>query len=142
EPAKTAQRLGQRWGKPGWRRPGKRARRDHPMKTAFKHLHHLSQQAMTVGCYLYGDSLGEHHARRYDAIACQASSGGRRIGIRQVPREFGMEPRDPLEITLLGGDRDEYIDKSFWHDAEAHGVTFEESRVDGVWDETSEEMWK
>jgi hypothetical protein len=111
------------------------------MKTVLKHLRHLSQKAMTVGRYLHGDSPGEQHARRYD-IKMGQGNGSRRAGLRRGPREFGMEPRDPLEITLLGGDRDEYIDKSFWHDAEAGGVTFDESRVDGIWDEDAEEMWK
>lgn len=112
------------------------------MKTALKHLRHLSQKAMTLGRYLHGDSPGAHHARQYETPASRESSGGRQSGVRRGPREFGIEPRDPLEITLLGGDRDEYIDKSFWHDAEAAGVTFDESRVDGIWDESGAEMWK
>ena len=112
------------------------------MKITVKHLRRLGQHALTVGRYLHGDSLGEQQARRYDTSAGQGRSNSRGPGMRRGPREFGAEPRDPLEITLLSGDRDEYIDKSFWHDAEAGGVTFDESRVDGVWDEDASEMWK
>ena len=111
------------------------------MKTVVKHLCQLGQKTLTVGRYLHGNSPGEQRARRYD-ITAGGRGGGSRSGLRRGPREFGMEPRDPLEITLLGGDRDEYIDKSFWHDAEAGGVTFDESRVDGIWDENGAEMWK
>ena len=111
------------------------------MKTTIQHLRQLGQKVLTLGRYLHGDSLGEQHTRRYDTLAGQ-SRGSRGSGIRSELREFGTEPRDPLEISLLSGDRDEYIDKSFWHDAEAGGVTFDESRVDGVWDENASEMWK
>ncbi len=112
------------------------------MKTASRHLRQLYQQAMTVRGYLHGDSTIEPQARRSDCKAGRekhSNSAGRRRGLS----EFGAEPRDPLETSLLGGDRDEYIDKSFWHDAEAEGVTFDESRVDGRWDEEdSSEPWK
>lgn len=112
------------------------------MKTVVKHLRQFGQHALTVGRYLHGDSPREQQARRYDTRARQDINSSRGPGMRRGAREFGAEPCDPLEITLLGGDRDEYIDKSFWHDAEAGGVTFDESRVDGVWDENASEMWK
>src|SRR5260221_4562554 len=100
------------------------------MNAAVKHLRQLGNSAMTVGRYPHGDSQGEHRARRYDGAAGRSKGSG-----RHGPRDWGAEPRDPLETSILGGDRDEYIDKSFWHDAEARGVTFDESRVDGVWDD-------
>jgi hypothetical protein len=112
------------------------------MNTIVKHLRQLGQKAITVGRYLHGDSLGEQEARRYDIVTGKGRSSGRRLHVKRGPDEFSAEPRDPLETSILGGDRDEYIDKSFWHDAEARGVTFEESRVDGIWDEDGEEMWK
>ena len=111
------------------------------MKTVVHHLRQLSQKAMTVGRYLHGNSPGEQPAHRYESTASQGR-GSRESRMRRGPGEYGAEPRDPLEIAVLGGDRDEYIDKSFWHDAEAHGVTFDESRVDGIWDEDGAEMWK
>ena len=62
--------------------------------------------------------------------------------MRRGPGSFDAEPRDPLELTILGGDREEYIDRSFWHDTVSGGVTFDESRVDGAWDENGSEVWK
>src|SRR5689334_7300558 len=97
---------------------------------------------MTVGHYLRGDSLVEHRAPQYASMAERDNSSGRGLGIRRGFGEWSAEPRDPLKTSILGGDRDEYIDKSFWHDAEATGITFDESRVDGIWDEASSEMWK
>lgn len=110
------------------------------VKRVVKPLQQLHQGVLTVGRYLHGDSVGERQAWRYNG-AVENSTGSVRSGSRG-PREYGMEPRDPLEITILGGDRDEYIDKSFWHDAEAASVTFDESRVDGIWDEDGSESWK
>ena len=54
----------------------------------------------------------------------------------------GVEPRDPLELVVLAGDREEFVERSFWQDAEADGVTFEESRVDGKWNPQGGEPWK
>ncbi len=110
------------------------------MKSAVKHFRQLSQRGMTVGRYLHGDAAEEHQARRYNDVVDR-----NKMTIKRRSRgrgEFNAEPRDPLEISLLSGDRDEYIDKSFWHDAEARGVTFDESRVDGIWEEDGNEMWK
>lgn len=112
------------------------------MNTLVKHLRQLSQKAMTVGRYLHGDLPRAHGAVRYGNMAGRGSSGSRGLGRQPGPAEWSVEPRDPLETSILGGDRDEYIDKSFWHEAEAAGVTFDESRVDGVWDEMGDEMWK
>ena len=99
-------------------------------------LKQIGQKAQTVGRYLHGDSPGEQQSRRYDA------KSGTRSLTRRGAGEYGAEPRDPLEVTLLGSDRDEFIDKSFWHDAVSGGGTFDDSRVDGVWDENGGEMWK
>ena len=100
------------------------------MKRVVKHLRQLEKGVLTVSRYLYEDSVGERQARWYDDTL-----GRRKRGIqsrRRGPGEYSMDPRDLLELTILGGDRDEYIDKSFWHDAEARGITFDESRVDGT----------
>ena len=106
---------------------------------AVQGLKQVGKGVLTVGRYLHGDSAGEQQARRYDSTS---QTFGRRGLVRRGPGACDAEPRDPLELTILGGDRDEYIDKSFWHDAAAAGVTFDESRVDGVWDEKGNEMWK
>src|SRR5262245_47200267 len=107
---------------------------------AIRGLKQLGQSVLTVGRYLHGDSSGERLARRHDATS---SIRGRRPIVRRGVGEFGAEPRDPLEIMLLAGDREEFLDKSFWQDAETQGVTFHESRVDGTWDEEdANEAWK
>jgi len=51
-----------------------------------------------------------------------------------------VEPHDTLEDILLAGDREEYVDRSFWN--EVGDKTFQESRVDGIWEEEGGEMWK
>jgi hypothetical protein len=112
------------------------------MKTVVKHFRQLGRQALSIGRYLHGDSPGEQRPRRYNILVSKEISGERKAGIRRGPAELRAELHDPLEISILSGDRDEYIDKSFWHDAEAAGVTFDESRVDGIWVEESAEMWK
>ncbi len=93
---------------------------------------------MTVGRYLHGDSPGEQRARQYDLTA----NSRRRASAKRGLGEWSVEPRDPLETSILSGDRDEYVDRSFWHDAVAAGVTFDESRVDGIWEEEGNEVWK
>ena len=105
------------------------------MKNALTQLRQLRDKAMTVGRYLYGDAPRERQSSRM-GVGTRSTGGGRGSSV------FSAEPRDPLETSILGGDRDEYIDKSFWRDAEAHGTTFDESRVDGVWDEDGSESWK
>ena len=59
----------------------------------------------------------------------------RRVGRTTALDSNGVEPRDPLEVLLLGGDRDEYVDRSFWHDAEADGVTFQVRHEAQGWNE-------
>ncbi len=100
------------------------------------------KKPLSVNRYLHGHAHGAARARR----AQPSTSGDRKPGGKRwrgpAQDSNGVEPRDPLEVMLLAGDRDEYVDRSFWHDAEADGVTFQESRVDGRWDEDGGEWWK
>ena len=100
------------------------------------------RKPVRLGQYLHGHAIGVTGARRSAAAALSEGKPGRKA--KRVPGadSQGVEARDPLEVMLLAGDRDEYVDRSFWHDAEADGVTFQESRVDGRWDEDGNEWWK
>ena len=101
------------------------------------------KKPLSVSRYMHGNAHGATRARREGLGAMgERKPGEARLGRKTAPDSNGVEPRDPLEVLLLGGDRDEYVDRSFWHDAEADGVTFQESRVDGRWDEDGGEWWK
>jgi hypothetical protein len=101
------------------------------------------KKPMSVSRYMHGGVTGVLHAPRGGPSGAMGHRpGGARLGRRPDPDSNGTEPRDPLEILLLAGDRDEYVDRSFWHDAEADGVTFQESRVDGRWNNDGGEWWK
>jgi len=100
------------------------------------------RKPVSLGRYMHGDATGVAGAKRSGAAAVRNLRTG--VSPKRGPGvdSHGVEARDPLEVLLLAGDRDEYVDRSFWHDAEADGVTFEESRVDGKWDEEGSEWWK
>jgi hypothetical protein len=102
-----------------------------------------NKKPLSVSRYMHGNAHGVTRARREGLGAMgERKPGEARLGRKTAPDSNGVELRDPLEVLLLGGDRDEYVDRSFWHDAEADGVTFQESRVDGRWDEDGGEWWK
>lgn len=100
------------------------------------------RKPVRLGQYLRGTASRVTGARRRAAAALSAGAPGRTARRGPGTDSQGVEVRDPLEVLLLAGDRDEYVDRSFWHDAEADGVTFQESRVDGRWDEDGGEWWK
>jgi len=100
------------------------------------------RKAVRLGQYLRGTALSVTGARRHAAAARSEEQAGRIARRGPGADSQGVEVRDPLEVLLLAGDRDEYVDRSFWHDAEAGGVTFQESRVDGRWEEDGGEWWK
>jgi len=100
------------------------------------------RKPIRLGQYLHGTASGATGARRRTAAALNAGAPGRAARRGPGADSQGVEVRDPLEVLLLAGDRDEYVDRSFWHDAEADGVTFQESRVDGRWDDEGTEWWK
>jgi hypothetical protein len=101
------------------------------------------EKAVSVSRYLHSDARGVRSLRSEQE---RALTGEKRLGA--VRRRggwvdsHGVEPRDPLEFVVLAGDRDEFVERSFWQDAEADGVTFEESRVDGKWNPMGGESWK
>jgi hypothetical protein len=99
-------------------------------------------KAVSLGRYLRGNAHGVKSARRAGAAATSDRQLSDRPRRGAGAESHGVEARDPVEVILLAGDRDEYVDRSFWHDAEADGVTFEESRVDGKWEEGGAEWWK
>jgi hypothetical protein len=101
-----------------------------------------NRKPVRLGQYLHGSASGVTGARRRAAAARSAGTSGRTARPGPGADSQGVEARDPLEVLLLAGDRDDYVDRSFWHDAEADGVTFQESRVDGRWDEDGNEWWK
>ena len=101
------------------------------------------EKAVSVSRYLRGNAQGVSSLRHDQE---RALTGEKRLGA--VRRRggwgdsHGVEPRDPLELVVLAGDREEFVERSFWQDAEADGVTFEESRVDGKWNPQGGEPWK
>jgi len=97
------------------------------------------RKPLSVHRYIHGHA---HGALRAPPSTTGDRKPGGKPGRGLAQESNGTEPRDPLEVMLLTGDRDEYVDRSFWHDAEAEGVTFQESRVDGRWDEDGSEWWK
>jgi hypothetical protein len=101
------------------------------------------KKPLSVSRYMHGGATGVLGAPRGRPLGATGHRpGGVQLGRRPGLESNGTESRDPLEVLLLAGDRDEYVDRSFWHDAEAGGVTFQESRVDGRWDEDGGEWWK
>src|SRR5262249_10271180 len=100
------------------------------------------RKPIRLGQYLHGTATSVTGAQRRTASALSAGTPSRTVRRGLGADSQSVEVRDPLEVMLLTGDRDEYVDRSFWHDAEADGVTFQESRVDGRWDEDGGEWWK
>jgi hypothetical protein len=100
------------------------------------------RKPVRLGQYLHGTASSVTGARRRAAAARSERTPRRTARRGPGTASQGVEVRDPLEVMLLAGDRDEYVDRSFWHDTEADGVTFQESRVDGRWDEDGGEWWK
>ena len=100
------------------------------------------KKPLSVHRYIRGHAHGALRPRREHPV----TNGDHKLDSKRwrgvAPDSHGTEPRDPLEVLLLAGDRDEYVERSFWHDAEANGVTFQESRVDGRWDNEGAEWWK
>lgn len=101
------------------------------------------EKAVSVSRYLQRDAQGVRRLRREQE---RTLTGERRLGAVRRRGSWtdshGVEPRDPLELVVLAGEREEFVERSFWQDAEADGVTFEESRVDGKWDPMGGESWK
>ena len=101
------------------------------------------EKAVSVSRYLQSDAQGVRSLRREQE---RTLTGEKRLGA--VRRRggwvdsHGVEPRDPLELVVLAGEREEFVERSFWQDAEADGVTFDESRVDGKWNPQGGEPWK
>jgi hypothetical protein len=101
------------------------------------------EKAVSVSRYLHSDARGVRNLRR---VQERVLTDEKRLGgVR--PRggwmdSHGVEPRDPLELLVVAGEREEFVERSFWQDAEADGVTFEESRVDGKWNPQGGEPWK
>ena len=100
------------------------------------------KKPVSVNRYLHGTTTSVKGAQQSGAAAVRTLRTGAGLTRGSGAESNGVEARDPLEVMLLAGDRDEYVDRSFWHDAEADGVTFQESRVDGRWDEDGNEWWK
>src|SRR5262249_35430937 len=94
------------------------------------------RKPVRLGQYMHRNAIGVTGAQRSAAAALREGKSGRTA--RQGP---GADSQG-LEVMLLAGGGDEYVGRSFWHDAEADGVTFQESRVDGRWDEDGNEWWK
>ena len=101
------------------------------------------EKTVGVSRYLHGNARGVSGLRRDQE---RVLTGEKRLGGVQRRGGWGdshgVEPRDPLDLVVLAGDREEFVERSFWQDAEADGVTFEESRVDGKWNPQGGEPWK
>jgi len=100
------------------------------------------KKPLSVHRYMRCQAHGALRARREQSLTSGDRKPGSKLWRGLAQDSNGAEPRDPLEVMLLAGDRDEYVERSFWHDAEVDGVTFQESRVDGRWDEEGNEWWK
>src|SRR5262249_49260716 len=94
-----------------------------------------NRKPVRLGQYLHGTASGVTGARHRAVAARSEEKPGRTVRRGPGADSQGVEVRDPLEIMLLAGDRDEYVDRSFWHDAEADGVTFQVRHEAQGWNE-------
>ena len=101
------------------------------------------EKTVSVSRYLQSNARGVRSLQREQE---RTLTGEKRLGAVRRRGSWmdshGVEPRDPLELVVLAGEREEFVERSFWQDAEADGVTFEESRVDGKWNPQGGEPWK